>query len=161
MRRDPAYDLESARKAAARDEIAQWIGEFLASRGSDNEVLAAALAQERHAWLGPVRLPIDLVVPLSGPDDQDDTLCSEDADHWRDEVEQMEEHIEEGWEPPPILVEHQHGKLLVQDGNHRLTALADAGETHCWAVVYFDDEAARERFITARPELGDALDPTP
>ena len=160
MTLDRAYDLESARAAAARDELARWVGDFLASRGSDNEVLAAALAQRRHAWLGPVRLPIGVVVPLSGPDDQDATLCREDADDWHDEVGHMEEHIEKGWEPPPILVEHQHGRLLVQDGNHRLAALADAGETHCWAVVYFDDEAARERFVATQPDLGAALKPT-
>lgn len=147
------YSLESARRAAKRDELAKWVGEFLASRGSDNEVLAAALAQDRHFWLGPVELAIDDLVPLSGPDDQDETLCSEDADHWHEEIGEMEAAIEDGWEPPPILVEHQDGKLLVQDGNHRLTALTEAGESCCWAIVYFEDRSTRDEFVASRPEI--------
>ena len=34
------------------------MGEFLASRGSDNAVLAAALSTEPHWWFGPVQVPV-------------------------------------------------------------------------------------------------------
>src|SRR5438045_662770 len=51
------FDLASAQAAAAREETALWVGDFLASAGSNNATLAAALAQRRHWWLGPIRVP--------------------------------------------------------------------------------------------------------
>ncbi len=51
---DRRFDLQSARDAAERDETALWVGDFLASYGSDNAVLAVALAQQQHWWVGPV-----------------------------------------------------------------------------------------------------------
>jgi aryl-alcohol dehydrogenase-like predicted oxidoreductase len=45
--RERRFDLASARRAAEHDETALWVGDFLASRGSDNEVLASALGALR------------------------------------------------------------------------------------------------------------------
>jgi hypothetical protein len=146
---DRRFSLAAARAAGADDDHATWVGEFLASRGSDNAVLAAALAQQRHWWLGPIRLPVDDLVRLAGPDDED-VLCPIDEGEWEADVDAMEASVEDGWEPPPVLVEHQAGRLMLQDGNHRYEALARAGETHAWAIVYFDDEHERDRFATAR-----------
>jgi hypothetical protein len=138
------FSLESAFEAAERDDTARWVGDFLASRGSDNEVLAAALAQKRHWWLGPVRLPIDDLVQMAGPDD--DLECPIEPQEWEHDVEAMESSVEQGWEPPPLLVEYSGGELRLQDGNHRYEALRRAGETHAWALVWFDDPAERDRF---------------
>src|SRR5256885_11753784 len=48
------FSLAGAFAAAADgdDTLARWVGDFLASHGSDNAVLAAALAQDPHWWLG-------------------------------------------------------------------------------------------------------------
>ena len=61
------FDLASARQAAEHDETALWVGDFLASRGSDNAVLAAALAQREHWWLGPISLPLDALTAPRRP----------------------------------------------------------------------------------------------
>ena len=82
---------------------------------------------------------------LAGPD-VEDVLCPVDEREWEADVDAMETSVEAGWEPPPVLVEHQAGRLVLQDGNHRYEALARAGETHAWAIVYFDDERERDRF---------------
>ena len=58
----------------------------------------------------------------------------------------MEESIEQGWEPPPLLAEFQDGRLLLQDGNHRYEALVREGAPNAWVVVWFDDPAERDRF---------------
>ncbi len=142
---DRRFSLESARQAAATDELALWVGEFLASRGSDNVVLAAALAQRPHWWLGPRSIPVGELVRLAGPDDED-VLCPVDHDAWEHDIDAMEASVEHGWEPPPLLVEHRDGRLLLQDGNHRYEALVRAGATHAWAIVYFDDADERDRF---------------
>lgn len=145
------YSLDNALQAAARDEIAVWIGDFLASRGSDNEVLAAALAQQRHWWLGPVELPLERLERLAGP--EDDMVCPIDDEEWDEDLGEMEASLEQGWEPPPLLVQYEGGRLLLQDGNHRFEAMARAGEETVWALIYFADPADRDEFMTANPVL--------
>jgi hypothetical protein len=142
------FDLAGARRAAGDGETARWVGDFLASRGSDNEVLAAALAQRRHWWLGPIELPVEDLVRLAGP--EDDALCPIDGDEWESDVRAMEDSVESGWEPPPLLAEFQAGRILLQDGNHRYEALAREGAPTAWVLVYFDDRAERDRFVSAR-----------
>jgi len=143
------FSLAGASAAADKsdEEIALWVGEFLASRGSDNAVLAAALSTEPHWWFGPVQLPVVDLERLAGPEDE--ALCDVDPDEWQDDVDAMQESIDDGWEPPPLLAEWQDGRLLLQDGNHRYEALVRAGASHAWTLVYFpslderDDFAAR------------------
>ena len=144
---DTRFDLRSARGAAERDEIALWVGNLLASPGSDNEILAAALAQKQHWWVGPVELPLEDLVRLAGP--EDDALVPIDDDVWEDDISTMEESVDEGWEPPPLLAEHQDGRLLLQDGNHRYEALSRRGAPSAWVLIYFDDEASYHQYLTA------------
>jgi hypothetical protein len=143
------FSLASARAAAAEDRTAIWVGDFLASRGSDNAVLAAALAQDKHWWLGPLQVPLDELVRLAGPEDE--ALVPIAEDEWEDDVGDMEESLEEGWEPPPLLAEYQDGRLLLQDGNHRYEALTRAGEASAWVLIYFPSESAREAFVSNVP----------
>ncbi len=138
------FSLAGAFEAAEHDEVPKWVGDFLSSRGSDNEVLAAGLAQRRHWWLGPVRIRVDQLVRLAGP--EEDAFCRVEPEAWEHDVHAMEESVEEGWEPPPLLVEHRDGELLLQDGNHRYEALVRSGETHAWVLLWFDDPEERERF---------------
>ena len=145
------FDLAGARRAASRDETARWVGEFLASKGSDNAILAAALAQRRHWWLGPVELPIDDLVRLAGP--EDDALVPIDEREWEADVRSMEASVESGWEPPPLLAEYQEGRVLLQDGNHRYEALARDGADAAWVLVYFDDPGERDAFCRERAEV--------
>jgi FMN phosphatase YigB (HAD superfamily) len=146
------FTLEAAFDAAERDEVARWVGDFLASRGSDNEMLAAALAQRPHWWLGPILLPVEDLVRLAGP--EDDALCPIEPADWEHDVERMEQSVERGWKPPPLLVEHRDGRLLLQDGNHRYEALVREGETDAWALVWFDDPAERDRFRARSTSVG-------
>jgi hypothetical protein len=138
------FSLASAVAAANEGRIALWVGEFLASRGSDNAALAAALAQRPHWWLGPLQVPVDSLVRLAGPEDE--ALVPIEEDEWEDDVSTMEESLEQGWEPPPLLAEFQAGRLLLQDGNHRYEALVRAGEPDAWVLIFFDDPAEWERF---------------
>jgi hypothetical protein len=139
------FTLASARAAAADDdELARWVGDFLASRGSDNEVLAAALAQDRYWWLGPLRVPVDELVRLAGPEDE--ARCPIEPDEWEGDVDAIEDSLDEGWQPPPLLAEYRDGRLLLQDGNHRYEALVRAGKSHAWTLVFFDDPRDRDEF---------------
>jgi hypothetical protein len=146
------FSLQSARQAADDNRIAIWVGDFLASRGSGNEVLAAALAQREHWWVGPIRVPLDDLVRLAGP--EPDVLVPIERNDWETDVEEMQADLDEGWEPPPLLAQYQDGRLLLQDGNHRYEALARAEEKEAWVLVYFDDPEEREAF-----EAGGSVQP--
>src|SRR5690242_18697179 len=65
MSDDRKYTVESASRAAERDELAEWIADFLASPGSDNPVLAVKLTDPPRSWLGPMQLPIDQLQRLA------------------------------------------------------------------------------------------------
>jgi hypothetical protein len=143
------FSLASAFEAAeqGQEEIARWVGEFLASRGSDNAALAAGLAQREHWWFGPQRVAVGDLVRLAGPEDE--ALVPIEEDEWEEDVETMEESIEQGWEPPPLLAEFQDGRLLLQDGNHRYEAMVRAGEPEAWVLIWFDTESDWERYRAA------------
>ena len=141
------FDLTDAQRAAAAGETARWVGDFLASRGSDNAILAAALAQRRHWWLGPIELPVTDLVRLAGP--EDDALVSIDEHEWEADVQSMEDSVEAGWQPPPLLAEFQAGRILLQDGNHRYEALRREGAPTAWVLVYFEDPDERDHFVAS------------
>jgi hypothetical protein len=142
------FSLESARAAARCDRTAIWVGEFLASRGSDNPELAAALAQERHWWAGPVSVEVTELVRLAGP--EADALVKVAPQEWERDIEEMEASLERGWEPPPLLAEHRDGQLLLQDGNHRYESLVRTHSRRAWVLVFFDNPADRDVFLRTR-----------
>lgn len=154
MSDDRAYSVEAAREAAERDELDAWVARFLASPGSDNAPLAAELSEPPRWWLGPVQLPVDQLHRLAGPPDAP-VLCPVDEDYWRDDVEEMAERIEEQWEPPPVIVTYRGGRLVLEDGNHRVEGVRRAGKDHVWAVVAFEDPVERDRFVAPNPTEAD------
>jgi hypothetical protein len=139
------FSVDSARAAADERALDRWVAEFLASPGSDNAELAEILSA-RIGWTGPLELPIDQLNRLAGPPG-DPVLVAVDEDDWRDDVEELGEKVEDGWEPPPVVVTYRDDQLVLEDGNHRVEGMRRAGETSAWAVVGFESEADRERFL--------------
>jgi hypothetical protein len=149
-RPDHPFTVESAREAAERDDLADWVAGFLASPGSDNPVLAEMLSERPDSWLGPIELPLDRLHRLAGPSDHP-VLCPVDEDEWRDDVEDLKERVEEGWEPPPLIVTHRDDQLVVEDGNHRIEGMRRAGVDRAWSIVNFEDPSERDRFEVPSP----------
>jgi hypothetical protein len=143
------YSLDSARRAAEKDDLAAWVAEFLASPGSDNAPLGAKLTDPPRSWTGPLRLPIRELARLAGPSDHP-VLEPVDEDEWRDDVDDLAEKVDEGFDPPPVIVTYRNGQLVLEDGNHRVEALRRAGEDEAWAVVSFEDHAERDDFLASR-----------
>jgi hypothetical protein len=142
---DDPCSVEAAQRADDAGCLAEWVTTFLASAGSDNEVLAAELAFGGASFLGPVRLALDDLHPLAGPDDRDVDIPVPEQE-WDDDVDAMDESLARGWEPPPLLVSYRGGAYVLEDGNHRHDALRRAGATHAWAVLVFWNESARSAF---------------
>ena len=140
------FTIDSARQAAKRDELNDWVARFLASPGSDNGPLGHALTHPPRAWIGPVRLPLDQLNRLAGPPDHP-VLVPIDEDDWRDDVEDLGEKVEDGWDPPPLIVSFRDDQLHLEDGNHRVEGMRRAGEDDAWAVVNFATTEERDRFL--------------
>ena len=145
---DERFSLESARAASVAGRTAEWVGEFLASEGSDNAELAAGLATRPHWWVGPVAVPLGALDRLAGP--EPDALCPIEPEEWEADLDGMEASLEHGWRPPPLLAQYVDGRLVLQDGNHRFAALQDAGATHAWTLIFFDDPALRDHWLRRR-----------
>ena len=150
------YSVDAARHAAERDELDDWVAEFLASPGSDNAELGAALKERTCWWLGPVHLPIDQLHRLAGPADAP-VLEVVPEDEWRDDVEDLAEEIDDGLEPPPLIVSYKDGQLVLEDGNHRVEAMRRAGTDLAWSIVAFDTEEERDAFQVPDPAKGGVL----
>jgi hypothetical protein len=148
------FTVDTARQAAERDELADWVARFLASPGSDNELLAHELTHPPRTWIGPVRLRIDQLHRLAGPPDHP-VLCPVDEGDWRGDVEDLGEKVEDGWEPPPMVVTFRDDQLVLEDGNHRAEGLRRAGEAGAWAVVSFESPDERDRFLERAPEAAE------
>lgn len=141
------YSVDAARDAAEQDRLDEWVAEFLASPGSDNAELADILSGRLAWWTGPMRLPIDRLHRLAGPPG-DPVLCPVDDDYWRDDVQELGEKVEDGFEPPPVIVAYRRDQLVLEDGNHRVEALRRAGEDAAWALVGFESTDDRDRFLS-------------
>ena len=46
---------------------------------------------------------------------------------------------------------HQDGKLVLEDGNHRVEGVRRAGKDYVWAVIAFEDPGERNRFVAPSP----------
>lgn len=154
------FTVDAARRAAERDELAAWVAEFLASPGSDNAPLAELLSNPPRTWIGPVRLRIAQLHRLAGPPDHP-VLCPVEEDYWRPDVAELVDKVEEGWEPPPMVVTFRDDQLVLEDGNHRTEGVRRTGEDEVWAVVSFESPDERDRFLAraARLSPGDGRPP--
>jgi hypothetical protein len=88
---------------------------------------------------------LDQLQRLAGPADAP-VLCQVDEDYWGDNVDKMEQRIEDGWQPPPVILSYRDAGLVLEDGNHRVESLRRSGARDAWAVIGFEDPEERRRF---------------
>src|SRR3954471_19866279 len=139
------FNLTSARAAAEREELTDWVARFLASPGSDNAPLGKKLCDELRWWTGPVIVPLDQLHRLAGPPG-DPVLCAVDDEYWDERVRAMETEVEKGSDVPPVVVAYRDDKLVLEDGNHRVESIRQAGRRAAWAVVGFESAGDRDLF---------------
>ena len=159
MTDDEKVSLTSAQRAAGGGRLAEWVVDFLSSPGSNNPELAAALAMKGTIYLGPIRIALDRLTPMAGPDG-DEVVVPVAKEVWEPAVEGMKHSIEEGWHPPPLLVSHHDGEYFLEDGNHRWEALRRTGARSAWTILLFPDEVERDRFLNEREDMVGVLEPS-
>jgi hypothetical protein len=144
--RSTEFSRASAQRAAEEGTLADWVVDFLASPGSDNPQLAAALGFSDATFVGPIPFELDRLTPMAGPD-RSRVVVPVPEEVWESEVGAMEHSLEEGWRPPPLLVSHRDGRYYLEDGNHRYETLRRNGVTHAWAILLFANEAERDQYL--------------
>ncbi len=154
---DDQLTVEAARSAATEDLLGEWVMAFLASPGSDNELLGQELFAQNHHWLGPVQVPLDELNRFAGPSG-DPVVVPVDDDYWDDRVDDLAEKLEDGFEPAPLVVTYRDGKLHLEDGNHRVESLRRSGESTGSAVIGFEDSEQLDHFADTLADSG--TDPT-
>ena len=147
------FSLASAQRAAEEGTLAEWVVDFLASAGSNNAELAAALAFSEASYLGPISLELDQLTPMAGPD-LSRVAVPVPREVWESDVEAMEHSLEEGWRPPPLLVSHRDGKYYLEDGNRRYETLRRNGATQAWSILLFANQAERDRYLEDHSRTG-------
>ena len=152
MSDDEKFSLTSAQRAADEDRLADWVVDFLCSPGSNNPELAVALALKGTVYLGPIRMALDRLTPMAGPDG-DEVVVTVPKEDWESDVEGMAHSIEEGWHPPPLLVSHHDGEYFLEDGNHRCATLRRTGARSAWTILLFPDEVDRDRFLKEHGDM--------
>jgi hypothetical protein len=150
------YTVDAARAANERDELTEWVAEFLASPGSDNAALGEQLAERIESWMGPVQVPFSELHRLAGPPG-DPVLVVWDEDDWRDDVGDLSEKVEDGWEPPPLVVTFRNQQMVLEDGNHRVEGMRRSGEDRAWAVIGFEHDDDREQLAAHLAELAELV----
>lgn len=143
---DDPHTTASARAAAADDRLGEWTRDFLASPGSDNAPLGEILSDPPRSWLGPVKVPLDQLVRLAGPEGHP-VLEEVDEGYWRDDVQELADDIDDGETVAPVVATFRDDRLHLEDGNHRVEALRRAGVEWAWTVIAFDDDTTRDRFV--------------
>ena len=91
-------------------------------------------------------LRIDQLHRLAGPPGHP-VLCPVDESFWRDDVDDLEEKVADGWQPPPMVVTFRDDQLVLEDGHHRVEGIRRAGEEEAWCVVSFESPEERDRFL--------------
>jgi hypothetical protein len=129
--------LDDAIAAGARGELADWVDAFLRGPGNNVE-LADGLLRAPRWWRGPIELPLAQLIRLVGPEPGMEYF--EAAESWARRVDAMVDSLARGWQPPPLIAWYRGGQLTVQDGGHRLAALARGGRERAWTIIWFDRE---------------------
>lgn len=148
------FSVEAARAASEKGDLGRWLAEFLASPGSDNAPLADQLLRDYPIWTGPIEVPLDQLNRLAGAPGTPALEVVEEHE-WRDDVKDLADKVDDGHVPPPVIATYQDGKLVLEDGNHRVEAIRQAGEPMAWTLIGFVTQHDHDSFrsevaLTAR-----------
>lgn len=131
--------MQGACDAAAIGRIDEWVDQFLSSGLGANPPMAIGLRKQRRWWIGPIRLPVNSLIRLCGPEPE--MQYPQSPEPWEGQVAAImragTEHL------PPLILEYRgrEAPLGMHDGSHRHEALRRAGATNVWVLIWCNTEA--------------------
>jgi hypothetical protein len=127
-----------------QEDIIEWIQEFL--RGEGNNIgLADGLLLKKRYYFGPVTYDINKLQRSCGPETSMKYRTSEDE--FNKKVNNIINRIESGWEMPPLIVNYENNKMIINDGNHRHEAYKRMGKYYVQVIFWVTKEKEYDKFL--------------
>ena len=136
---DLLFTVEEAIEFSNKGAIEEWVHLFLTTVG-DNQALSDGLKLEKRYWVGPILIGLDRLKRCMGLEPYMEFVDS--LENWEKHITRFQKLINDGWNMPPLIVQHMRGELSVRDGNHRLEALRRAGYDKFWVIIWDNEEQA-------------------
>ncbi len=140
--------LASAAEFSRAGRLEDWVLRYLSSEDGHNLPFAEGLRQEPRVYLGPRLMPLDQLERCSGP--EPDIEFPAHPQDFANRAAAMADFVSGGGELPPVIVNAAGGRLVVNDGNHRVAAYQRLGMKECWAILWAtrgrDSEKMLERY---------------
>ena len=136
-----SFDLASARAAASAGgagRLEAWVHRYLAGPGG-NPAFSEGLRLEPRRWRGPERVRLGWLERTCGPEPGIRFPVPESS--WRGAIAQLAGSFRDLEDFPPLIAQYVAGRLLVNDGNHRLGAFSLLGLEVCWVILWYPNEA--------------------
>lgn len=138
---EPDFGLKSAQLAASANELHRWVITYLRGPGN-NSAFADGLERRIRHWRGPELIPLGQLERTCGPEPH--MPFREPLESWRIRIARITSDFAGLDALPPVIAQYQSGRLLVNDGNHRLAAFEALGLASCWVIVWYADEGELE-----------------
>lgn len=137
------FTLSTAREYAEDGRIEEWVHTYLNSGDWANLSLSIGLRRQHRWWLGPVEMPLDLLVRAAGPELNMEYVFA--PDHWDKRVNQIVDTLKQPSDLPPLIAEYRRGTYSLRDGSHRHEALRRRGYDAAWVIIWYNTAEEYER----------------
>jgi len=146
--------MHSAREAAGKNDIENWVHEFLLTEGN-NQALSDGLKLEPRVFLGPAEMPMGLLERCCGPEQGMKYQVSRES--FEERVGRIMTALKQGFSLPPLIVNYDGGKWTLSDGNHRYEALVRSGikdfPVVIWVTESHDLREVKQKYKRHKSEL--------
>ena len=144
------FTVKSAAEYARKGKLEVWIHSYLAQREWANPGLSNGLKEQEYWWIGPVELPLDILVRKCGPEPEMEYIMP--MEEWERRVTAIANSLSVPELLPPVIAQFVQGKLILCDGNHRHEGARRIGWQKLWALIFFDTELAYREYLSGVEE---------
>lgn len=140
------FDLKSAQEYAENGRSEEWIHAYLMAGSWANPGLSDGLKLIKRYWRGPLKLALNDIVRICGPEPNMEYRVSQED--WDTRTDAIASTLGELEELPPFILQYVDGELILCDGNHRYGALRKKGWSDCWAFIWYDSPEELEGHLS-------------
>lgn len=138
--------LEYARK----NEQKEWLQLYLRNDGKNLAFADGLLIEDRY-YYGPIEINLEMLhFPAGTPEYLTDV---NDIEWFYTVVERMKESYQKDWDVPPLIVNFDEGKFVVNDGRHRYEMYHQLGIRKAYVLFWVTGEEDNKELQTRLEEM--------
>ena len=123
------WSVTTALAAAENGQLESWTHRYVAVAPWANPGLSTGRRLQPRWWRGPLEGPVSVVRRCIGPEPGlNDAI---DLQRWETHVRRLCASLCDSLVIAPLIVQYDHGRYMVRDGNHRLEAFRRLGCPTC------------------------------